>query len=264
MRFSIMLRERITKIYSYRGNLWKIAFSRVKAKYSNAFLGVFWAVVNPLLLMLVITFVFTFIFKAEIKNFPLFVLAGIIPWMFFSSSLFDAAGSIINQRGLLQQFNIPKEIFPISVVLANFLEFIAGFCTLYFVFLFFNFKIISLVPFLFIVLFLHFLFICGISLMLSVLNVVYRDITHFLGVMLMIWFWITPIFYSSEMLPEQLRWVISINPMSCYIQYYRDVIFNGNLPSISIFAGTFLWAIVSLILGFKVFSYFEKELFKKL
>jgi len=100
--------------------------------------------------------------------------------------------------------------------------------------------------------------------MLSVLNVVYRDITHFLGVMLMLWFWITPIFYSSEMLPEQLRWVISINPMSCYIQYYRDVIFNGNLPSISIFAGTFLWAIVSLILGFKVFSYFEKELFKKL
>ena len=258
-----MFKERVKKIYIYRQTLWNMAIKQLKAKYSGSLLGISWAIINPLLIMLAITFVFTTIFKTQIKNFPIFVLSGIFPWMFFSSAVSEAACSILSQKNILHQFNLPAEIIPLSTVLSNFMNFLIGWCVMYPVFLFFNPAIISKLPLLIIVLFLNLLFISGLGLILSALNVFFRDIEHLLGVLLMFWFWITPIFYSPDMIPENFRWICGINSMASYVTYYRDVVFNGDIPNLSSLIGVALWAVASMLLGIMVFSRLEAKLLKQ-
>lgn len=214
--------------------------------------------------MLAITFVFTSIFKTEMKNFALFVLSGIFPWMFFSNTLSDATFSILNQQSILHQFNLPREILPLSSILSNFLNFLIGWLIIYPLFFFFNPKIILLLPLLILVLLLNLFFVCGLGLGLSVLNVFFRDIGQLLGVLLMFWFWVTPIFYSVDMVPVRFRWFCNFNPMTPYIVYYREVIFGGYVPRTPIFIGIFLWAVISLILGILVFSRLEYKILKRI
>lgn len=259
-----MLRERIKNIYLYRHTLWDMSIKHLKAKYSGSILGISWAMINPFLLMLAITFVFTVVFKTEIKNFPLFVLSGIFPWMFFSSALSEATNSILNQQSVLRQFNLPREILPLGTILSNFLNFILGWLIMYPLFFFFNTKIILLFPLLIIVLLLNLFFVCGLGLALSILNVFFRDIGHLLGVLLMLWFWVTPIFYSLDMVPMRFRWLCNLNPMTTFVIFYREVIFRGNTPHLSIFIGAFLWASFSLLLSLMLFSNLESKLLKRI
>ncbi len=259
-----MLRERIKKIHTFRHTLWEMALKQLKTKYSGSILGISWAIINPLLIMLAITFVFTVIFKTEIKNFPLFVLSGIFPWMFFSSALSDATFSILNQQNILHQFNFPREIIPLSSILSNFLNFLVGWLIIYPLFLFFNPKIISLLPLLIIVLLLNLFFVCGLGLAFAVLNIFFRDLGHLLGVLLMFWFWVTPVFYSMDMIPARFHWVCNLNPMTPFVVYYREVIFNGNVPNPLVFIRSFLWAGFSLILGSLIFFHFEPKLLKQI
>ncbi|MBN3037904.1 MAG: ABC transporter permease [Candidatus Omnitrophica bacterium] len=255
---------RIKSLYAYRHSLWDLAVKQFKSRYANSLLGIWLAIVNPLLIMLAVTFVFSVIFKIEIEDFPFFALAGIFPWMFFSGALSEATNSILNQKSMLRQFNLPGEIIPISSILSNFLNFLVGWCLIYPVFLFFNPKIIKLFPFVVVLFLLHFLFICGLGLIFSCLNVFFRDIGLLLGVFLMFWFWVTPIFYSIEMVPGDFRWICNINPMTPFIVFYRDVFFQGNIPPPLIWNAVWIWTVLSLILGFSLFAKFEARLLKEI
>lgn len=250
-------------IYFHRHTLWDMSIKQLKAKYAGSVLGISWAVITPLLIMLVVTFIFTAVFKVDMNNFHLFVLSGIFPWLFFSNSLSEAASSIVSQQGILHQFNIPRELIPLSSVLSNFLNFLIGWLIFYPLFLFFNPKIILMLPFLIVILILNLIFLCGLSFFLSILNVFYRDISQLLGVLLMFLVWVTPIFYSIDMIPVKFRWICNINPMTAYMVYYREVIFMGTIPSCSIFINTFLWASISLVVGWWFFSCQEFKLLKR-
>lgn len=238
--------------------------SQLKAKYSGSMLGVAWAVLNPVLIMFAIAFVFSAIIKIEIKNFPLFALSGIFPWMFFSNAIFEAAFSILNQQSILHQFNLPREFIPLSSVLANFLNFLIGWSVVYPIFFLFESKILPLFPFLILIIMLTFLFVCGLGLTLSVLNVFFKDVGHLLNVLLMFWFWVTPVFYSLDMVPEGFKWVFHINPMTYYIACYRDIVFRGNMPGVFVFLGALVWCLVSISIGITVFAYFKNKLLKKI
>lgn len=259
-----MPKERIKKIYLYRHALWEMALKQLKTKYASSILGIFWAIINPLLIVFAITFVFTVIFKTEIKNFALFVLSGIFPWMFFSTALSEATSSIVNQQNILRQFNLPREILPLSSVLTNFLNFLIGWIIIYPLFFLFNPKIIQLLPLLLVVLLLNFFFVCGLGLVLSILNAFLRDISHLLGILLMFWFWVTPVFYSVDMIPTKFRWVYNLNPMTSFIVYYREIIFRSQIPNPFIFIGAFLWTVFTLTIGLLVFRRFEYKLLKQI
>jgi len=259
-----MIGEMLRNINSNRHILWRMSVSQLKVKYSGSIMGVSWAILNPLLIMFAITFVFTVILKIGIKNFSFFALAGIFPWMFFSNAIFESAFSILKQQGILHQFNLPREFIPLSSILANFLNFLIGWCAVYPVFLLYNPKIISLFPCLLLIIILNLVFVIGLGLMLSVLNVFFKDIGHLLNVLLMFWFWSTPIFYSLDMVPANFRWVFSANPMTYYIVSYKDVLFRGSVPDVFMLLGVLLWAGVSIILGMIVFSYSKNNLLKRI
>ncbi len=256
--------SKINKIYSHKGSLWAMGIKQFKAKYAGSGLGVFWALINPVLMMLVITFVFTSVFKTEINNFALFVLAGVLPWMFFSGSLSEAASSLTAQKSVLHQFSLPKEIIPLSVVLSYLMNFLMSWAIIYPVFVFENpgiAKFAFLLPFIFI---LTYIFTSGVGLLFGVVNVIYRDLEHLTGTLLMFWFWLTPIFYTIEMIPEKLRWIFNFNPLAAFILFYRDIIFYCRMPEPATFLWVIIWAFFSLILGVLVSIWLESSILKRI
>lgn len=259
-----MIIEKILKIYSYRRSLWSISKKQFKAKYAGSILGFFWVIINPLLMMLVITFVFTSVFKTEVKDFALFVLAGILPWMFFSGALFEATPSLLAQKSVLHQFSLPKEILPLSSVLAYFMNFLMSWCIIYPIFVLRNPKILLLAPWLPVLFLLIYIFTCGIALLFSVINILFRDLEHLMGILFMFWFWVTPVFYSIEMVPAQFRWVFNFNPMSAFIICYRDIIFGAKMPAPATFLGVIGWAFISLFIGLLISTRLEASALKRI
>ena len=241
-----------------------MALAQLKAKYVGSILGIAWAVINPLLIASVITFVFSHIFRIEIKNFSLFVLSGIFPWMFFSCALSEATFSILNQQSILHQFNVPREVLPLASVLSNFLNFLIGWVVILPLFLFFKPEIILFLPLLVFVLLLILVFTCGLSLIFSVLNVFLRDLGNLLGVLLMFWLWVTPVFYSIEMIPRRFQWVTRFNPLTPYIVSCRAVLVEGRVPSFLLWTQILLWAFVSLMMGLLIFSRLESRILKRI
>lgn len=254
----------IKRFYTFRHILWDMTLRQLKAKYAGSILGMWWSVITPLLLALSITFVFTKVFKIETPNYTLFVLAGIIPWFFFTTALTEATSSFIINSAILKQGLFPREFIPISSILANLLNFLIGFIFLLPLFIILNLKVIRLLPFLLPIIILHSLFIFGLGLLFSIVNVFSRDLYYFLSVGFMVWFWITPVFYSLDMLAFPFRWICLINPMSYYVILYQNILFYAKLPSLSISSITLLISLFTFIIGYIIFIRKEPLLLKKI
>ena len=264
MTFLKLITAKINKLYSYRRTLWSMSVKQFKAKYAGSVLGIFWVIINPLLMMLAITFVFTAVFKTEINNFALFVLSGILPWMFFSGALSEATPSLSTQKSVLHQFSLPKEIIPLSITLSYLMNFLMSWIIIYPVFLFQKPGIITMVVLMPVIFILTYIFTSGISLLFSVVNVIFRDLEHLIGTLLMFWFWVTPIFYPVEMVPVNFRWVFNFNPLSAFVLFYRDIIFYCRMPEPAIFLGVIIWAFLSLCVGILVSTWFESSALKRI
>jgi ABC-2 type transport system permease protein len=237
---------------------------QLKVKYSGSKLGIWWAVITPLILAVSINFIFTKIFKIDIPNYTLFVLSGIIPWIFFSATLSEVTNSFIANASILKQIISPPEFIPLSCVLANFLNFSIGFLILLPLFIILKFKVVALLPFLIFPLISQLIFVIGLSLIFSCWNVFSRDTSHLLSIGLMIWFWVTPIFYSPEMLPFPYRWICLLNPVSYYIILYRRILFEATVPLFSLLGLSLSISAVSLFMGYFIFLKKERELVKRI
>jgi len=259
-----MLKERIKKIYLYRYTLWDMALAQLKAKYAGSKLGIWWAVVTPLILTASINFVFNVVFKIEIKNYTFFVLAGIIPWFFSMNALTEAANSFIINSSVLKQSTSPHEFIPLASILANLLNFLIGFIFLLPLFIIFNFRITALLPFLAWVIIFNFIFIIGLGMLFSCANVFFRDLIHFMSIGFMVWFWITPVFYSLDMIPFPFRWICLLNPLTYYIILYQDVLFYVKEPPLIDLSVVFLISLIAFLGGYLVFLKKEPLLLKRI
>lgn len=256
--------KRIKKLYQQRRILWDMGFSAFKDKYRGSKLGVWWAVFTPLILAVSINFVFNLVFKAGIPNYAFFALSGIIPWIFFSSSLTEATSSFINAASFSKQGFFGREIIPLSSVLSNTLNFLAGFIFLLPLFIVFNPKTALLIPVLLAIIALQCLFIAGLGLLFAAVNIFFRDLSAFLSIGTMVWFWVTPVFYSLDMVPQNLRWACLVNPMTYYAVSYQRILFEAKLPELTAMAACFLFSVFFLIVGFSFFIKKESELLKRL
>jgi ABC-type polysaccharide/polyol phosphate export permease len=254
----------IKRLFVYRHTLWDMTFKQLKSKYAGSILGIWWSVITPLLLTLSITFVFTKVFKVETPNYNLFVLAGIIPWFFFATALTETTSSFIINSSILKQNLLPREFIPLSCVLSNLFNFLIGLVFLLPLFIISNLSTIKLLPFLFLVIILHFFFVLGLGLLFSITNVFFRDLSHFLAVAFMFWFWITPVFYSLDMLAFPFRWVCVLNPMSYYIILYQGILYEGKMPPLSTMSVTFLISTISFFIGYIIFMKQEPQLLKRI
>ena len=260
----MIVKSRIIKAFRMRAILKGMTVKKFKDKYSRAMFGLWWAVATPLILAFSINIIFTHVFKVDIPNFTLFVLSGIIPWLFFSNTVMDVTNSFTADSAILKQGIFPREFIPVSCVFANSLSFLIGIIFLLPVFLIANPQIIKVLPIFVLVFILHLIFLLGLGMIFSTLNVFSDDLAHFLSVGLMLWFWVTPVFYSLQMLKFPYRWICLLNPLTYYVMLYRQVLYEGNIPSLQLMLISFLISGGFFIGGYYFFIKKEAALFKKL
>lgn len=239
--------------YKYRGLLWELVLRDIKVKYKRSVLGLLWSLLNPLLMMVVTYIVFSNLFKFDIENFPIYLLTGQIFFNFFSESTSMAMGSIMANGSLIRKVYIPKYIFPMSKVISSFVNLLFALLAIVIMIFITNVKI-SWTIILFPLSLIYLLsFAMGIGLILSAYAVFFRDLIHLYGIFLTVWTYLTPIFYPISIIPEKYRFLIEINPMYYYIQFFRQIILYSQVPSLNLNLICLSISIITLVIGLYAF-----------
>ena len=221
----------LARLSRYRGLIQSLVARELKARYRGSVLGFFWSFINPLLLLLVYTFVFKYVLPAKFEaigqHYELFLFCGILPWTWFSSSLLESSGVLISGGNLIKKVLFPAEVLPIVTVLANMVHFFFGLPILVAFLLYFAAPIgfLELLWFPVAVL-VQLIFTLGCALILSSLTVHFRDIRDILGHIVTVWFFATPIIYPyTEMKEPWQKLVLNLNPMSHLAITYQEILF---------------------------------------
>ncbi len=234
-----VLRALLTEWWEYRELLFTLVVRDVKVRYRNSVLGFLWSLLNPLLMMLVFTVVFTVLSAPEtieprVKSFPIYVLSGLLAWNFMADTVTQAVTSVTGNRDLLTKVYFPRELLPLAAVLANLIHFLLA-LPVYFLFAFvlgviFTYHVWFL-PFLVL---LQLALLAGMALIVAAVNVYFRDIESIVRVGLIAWFFLTPVVYVLERIPNReflgldvWRWVYILNPMATLVTGYRYAMVYG-------------------------------------
>lgn len=274
------VREKVDELLRYRYLLRNLVKRDLKARYKNSVFGVLWSLLNPLAMMLVFTLLFTVLRPSETRQYAIFVLVGLIPWNFFTGSLMRGTTSVVGNSSLVKKVYFPRELLPFSSILSNLVNFALA-CVVLIVFLY-AFGIGLTVHALWVpaILVTQIIFTLGLVMLLGGLNVFYRDVIMILEVVVLAWFFLTPVFYSLEFFGESatimgitfnpaqvMRW---INPMASIIDGYRTVLW-GTFESagpVSMNPGyllrTFVTALIILVLGYFVFNRLDHKFGERL
>jgi len=264
------IRIHLVELWRYRELVRNLVIRDLKVRYRNSVLGIFWSLFNPLLMTLVFTVVFTIMTpysSVDIEKFPVFVLCAILPWNFFSASVIGAIRSIVDNAPLVNKVYFPREILPISVVLANMVNFLVAMLVLFVLMLVFQIPLTKWVLLLPAVIAVQVIFTVGFSMIMATANVFYRDTQIIMEVLMLAWFFVTPIFYSGQILPRNyelggvyfdvFRWVNILNPMASIIANYRTILYGagngGSAPEPYFFTRTLLTSVAVLAVGAAIF-----------
>lgn len=256
----------IKNIFNYRELLKTSVTKDIGGKYKKSFLGVIWSFINPLLQIMVYAIIFPLIMKnsGSFKDYTLFMVCGLIPWTFFSTVINRSSFSIIENGNIIKKVYFPREILPISLVISETINFIIS-CIIIIAFaLIKGFGISQFILFFPLILLIQFILSLGISLIISSVTVYMRDIQHFVGVILQLLFYGTPIVYSLETIPEQFRGILRLNPFAYIIEAYRDIFYNQKMPDLVNLGIIFLISIITLILGYLIFNKLQKRFAEEL
>lgn len=249
----------IKEIFQYREMIFNLIRRDLRGRYKGSVLGFLWTFVNPLLQLAVYTMVFSVILRAGIDKYYLFLFVALIPWMFLANSVLAGSGIILMEKHLVTKIYFPREVLPISTVTSNFINMLYSFIIVLLAVLFFgdNLNVIAWFS-LPIVMVIEYIFALGCTLFVSAITVYFRDMQHIINIVTMAWQFLTPVMYSAEMVPENMRTVFMINPMTPIIIAYRDILYYGVFPNIKTLILPLMVSIIILIIGEIVFRKLQR------
>lgn len=218
--------------YTYLKDLIQIlVLKELKSKYTSITVGFFWVLALTITQMIVLSIVFSLFVKIPVENYPLFVFSGLLPWTFFSSSLFSGTLSLSNNRDLIKKISFSKELLVISSIFAQLIIFLLALILFLILAFFFTTQIPNLILLLLAVT-LQTILSISLSFLLSTFEVYYKDVTHALQLVVLLWFYITPIIYPISLVPENILIFYSLNPMVGIITFYQSLFLNQSINMI--------------------------------
>lgn len=242
----------------YKYLLYDLVTKDIKTKYRRSVLGILWSVLNPLLMMLVLTAVFSNIIRVEVEGgFALFYLTGYIIFNFISESTSFALYTITNAAPLIKKVYIPKYVFPLEKCIFSFVNMLFSLTAFVIVFVFFCITgkvtpslsmLLFPIPMIYV-----FLFSLGLCFILATLMVFFRDIGHIWGILLTVWMYGSPIIYPVELVPDWLGSIIRLNPLYHYIDYFRSVMIYGRVPGLLENGICLLYSLAFFAIGVVIF-----------
>lgn len=245
-----LMKYRIRTLFKYQDLIKELVVRDLKLKYRRSFLGYLWSILNPLLIMTVLTIVFMNLLGKGIKNYPVYLFTGRLLFEFMKSGTTNAMKSVTGNASLLRKVYVPKYIFTLAKVTSCMVDLIFSIGALIIV------MVVTGAPFYWqflltpIVIVQLYLFSCGLGFFLAQLNVFFRDIQYIYSAVLTAWMYLTPIIYLIERMPAKVQFVIkAFNPMYYYVAQFRDLVYYGRFPGPRIFWGGWLMAFVMLFIG---------------
>jgi ABC-type polysaccharide/polyol phosphate export permease len=250
----------LREILDNRELIWALAIKELRVRYKRSALGFLWALLNPLLMMLILSMVFSTMMRGTIQSYPIFLISALLPWTFFSQSLSYAVDSIVMNGDLLKKVYVAKSVFPIAAVLSNMINFLLSLVPLVLLLLVFRFPFHPTWFYLVVPLLSLVLFTLGCSFFFAMANVFFRDMAHILQVLLSAWFYLCPIIYSLDFVPARYRTLFRLNPMVYPLNGFRLAIYYGLLPTPQSMALSLLVGFGTLVIGYHLFHRYEDML----
>ncbi len=256
-------RSRTRELWQFRELIQNLVIRDLKVRYKNSLLGVVWSLLNPLLMMIVFTAVFTVMRGESVGDFPVFVLTGLLPWQFFTNSASSSTASIVGNAHLINKVYFPREVLIISGVLSNLVNFLIALLVLVPILILFKIQFTFWIVLLPVMIFIQLIFTLGVGFIVGTANVFYRDVQMIMEVVLLAGFFLTPIFYSLDILPHSYIlfgvnldvWKLTyyLNPMASIIANYRIILLSGAPPALDFLVRTLVTSFVFLFIGLAIF-----------
>ncbi len=251
-------------LWEYRELLLFLAWRDVKVRYKQTALGVTWIVLQPVLSTVVFTLIFGVLLQVPSNGAPyaLFSLAALVPWQYFAGSMSRVGGSLVNSSNLITKVYFPRLIIPLTGVISTLVDFAIGFVVLLVLIFAYRVPLTAQVVWLPLFLVLAIVTALGFGLWLAALNVKYRDVNYLIPFLLQLWMYATPVVYGATVIPERLRWVMALNPMTGVVEGFRWCLLGGVLvetaPPGPLTLATAAISLVVLVTGIVFFRSTEK------
>lgn len=243
----------VSDVWRYHELIWALALKELRVRYKRSFLGFFWALLNPLFTMLILTVVFSKVMRVAVDHYSIFVISTLLPWTFFSQSASYSAESIVGNGDLLKKVQVAQSVFPIAAVVSNLINFLLSLIPLVLLVFVLRFPLHWTWLYLPVPLLGLFLFTLGFGFFVSAANVFFRDISHILQIVLSAWFYLSPIIYSVDLFPPHWKLFFRFNPLVYVLNGFRLSIYYGQLPSLQSVAASLGCGLVALFVGFAFF-----------
>lgn len=251
-------------LYSYREFLKTSIKKEFRGKYKKSFLGVLWSFLNPLFQLLIYALVFPFILKNNIDNYLIFLIIGLMPWNFFNMTILQSAASIVTNGGIIKKVYFPREILPISTATSNLINFFITSLIVFAALLISGVGIGISIFVLPVIILMQYILQLGLSFIFSAITVYVRDIEYLLNVFMMLMFYLCPIVYSPDMIPNNFLPVFKLNPMFHIINFYRTILYEKQIPNFINVLIMFGICIGILIIGYLIFNKCKKRFAEEL
>lgn len=251
--------ELLWDTYRNRQLIWALALKELKLRYKRSLLGFLWALLNPMLLMVVLAVVFSTVMPINIPHYAIFLLSVLLPWTFFAQSLSYAAESIVGNGDLIKKVAVTKTVFPIAAVVSNMINLLLSMIPLVLIVLVMRHPFYWTWFFLPVPLLALTIFTLGATFFFATANVYYRDVAHIIQVLLNVLFYLTPIIYAIDSIPHRYQWLFKLNPLIYALNGFRLSVYYGLLPAPRSIIASFVCGFLALIIGFAVFRRHQDE-----
>ncbi len=253
------LRRSFKRSIEFKDLVAEFVKSDLKARYAGSALGLYWSVINPILLLIIYTLVFSTILGVRFNggasrhSYTLYLFCGLLPWIAFQESITASVGTLTKNANLVRNVVFPLKTLHTSIIISAIISELIGIVILLIFRVIMTGSIGHLTPLLIIIIFFQFLLTMGFSLLLSALNVFFRDVAPLMTPIIRMWMYLTPIFFPITIVPAKVRIVLYINPMTALVTAYRDVLLNDRLPGIG-FIYLMIFSIAIFIIGYRFFT----------
>lgn len=247
------LRSELATLVRYRPLLRHLVVRDVKVRYKRSVLGFFWTMLNPLLTMLILNFVFSQAFRVEVPHYGVYVLSGVLFWNFFAQSSTQAMNALMQHQGLVRIVYMPRSVYAFAVVGSGLVHLALALVPLLAVMLAAGLRPRPVFLFLPVAVLLVALFTLGLSLALSALAAFFHDVVQMFQILLVAWFYLTPVMFPKEIVPDRFRILLDLNPLTPLLDLFRDPVWAGTLPPASTIAAATVLALLSFAVGWWAF-----------
>lgn len=250
----------IKDVFAYKDMIISLVKRDLRGRYKGSVLGFLWTLINPLFQLIIYTIVFSVILRSDIEDYYLFLFVALVPWSFMSSSVHAGSFCVWSQKGMINKIYFPRAVLPISHVISQLVNLLLSFIVVLLALIVsgktLNFYALLTLP---LIILIEFVFALGITFIVSALAVFFTDLMQILGILVMLWQFLTPVMYPIDTVPAHMQIYFNFNPMTPIITAYRDILFYARIPELDVFVNGGLLSLVLLIVGWFIFCKLEKH-----